>query len=229
MRHNDIVAVWKRSCLRMRRRILPTVATLRQICLGTVFLTPSTSHAFTSQIIKSPSLLSLDSAETWSSASKQPDHSSIKEYCEYFSLCVTLCKYELVSPFMLSMHVLCILTCTACSFIKSQICFYMFAWHSLYEYMIEKLIHGDVWLILVMRSQCGPCQNLDKLATWYHTKVRLNRRNYCKCSLYERNGHTHNSILERYKMSRRKPSNFFFLYHWIIDTRKWWWCILDYL
>ncbi|KAI3474319.1 hypothetical protein Pfo_029107 [Paulownia fortunei] len=63
----------------MRRRMVPIVAALWQICLRKSFLTAWTSRAFSNQIIKSPSLLSLDLADSWSSASKQYDHSPIQE------------------------------------------------------------------------------------------------------------------------------------------------------
>ncbi|GER55689.1 bifunctional protein folD [Striga asiatica] len=58
--------------------MVPIRAALQTTSLIKTFLTPSTSRAL-SYIIKSPSLLSLDLADSWSSASQQSEHSSIGE------------------------------------------------------------------------------------------------------------------------------------------------------
>ncbi|PIN01033.1 Methylenetetrahydrofolate dehydrogenase/methylenetetrahydrofolate cyclohydrolase [Handroanthus impetiginosus] len=63
----------------MSRRMFPVVAALQPIWLRKNFLAQYTSRAFSSQILKSPSLLSLDRADSWCSASKQSDHLAIQE------------------------------------------------------------------------------------------------------------------------------------------------------
>ncbi|KAL3839909.1 hypothetical protein ACJIZ3_024500 [Penstemon smallii] len=63
----------------MIKRMVPIVAALWPIWLRKSFVNPSTSRSFSNQIIKSPSLLSLDLADSWFSSSKHSDHSSIQE------------------------------------------------------------------------------------------------------------------------------------------------------
>ncbi|EYU42065.1 hypothetical protein ABFS82_10G000300 [Erythranthe guttata] len=68
-------------------RMLPILGAFRHhICLRTSSLTASTPRAFTSQIIKSPSLLSLDLSDSWSSPSKQSEESYTPE--EYSNNCI---------------------------------------------------------------------------------------------------------------------------------------------
>ncbi|CAA0836172.1 Bifunctional protein FolD 1- mitochondrial [Striga hermonthica] len=62
--------------------MVPIRAALQTTSLIKTFLTPSTSRDL-SYIIKSPSLLSLDLADSWSSASQQSEHSSIRECPNY--------------------------------------------------------------------------------------------------------------------------------------------------
>ncbi|KAK4481243.1 hypothetical protein RD792_012126 [Penstemon davidsonii] len=63
----------------MMKRMVPIVAALWPIWFRKSFVNPSTSRSFSNQIIKSPSLLSLDLADSWFSSSKHSDHSSIQE------------------------------------------------------------------------------------------------------------------------------------------------------
>ncbi|KAK4418798.1 Bifunctional protein FolD 1, mitochondrial [Sesamum alatum] len=63
----------------MRGRLVPTLAALRPIWLRRCSRTTLTLRTFSNQIIKSPSLLSLDLADSWSSTSKQSHSSSIQE------------------------------------------------------------------------------------------------------------------------------------------------------
>lgn len=58
---------------------MPILAALQPIWLRRCFQTTSTLRSFSNQIIKSPSLLSLDLADSWSSTSKQSDSSPIQE------------------------------------------------------------------------------------------------------------------------------------------------------